>query len=439
MPSSTARSTSNETQQELLPLKIALFPLGSAGDVHPFVGLGQALKARGHDVSIMVNGYFQELVDRVGLEFIPLGTADEFSSIIDDPDLWHPNRSFGCVFRHGISRAIREQYNVIAERYADGRTLLLGNCLGFGVRIAQEKFGLPLITVHCQPAPLWSEHESPTLPNLPAKAPRWLKRWMFWIGERLVIDRVACPVTNTFRGEIGLGPIRNTAHWWHSPDGVLCLFPEWYAPRQPDWPSPLWFSQFPLWDESQVRPLQGEVEAFLDAGDRPVVLAPGSANCQAGSFFEAGADACQRLGRRGILLTVFPEQIPKRLPETVRHFDYVPFSRVLPRAAALVHHGGIGTTSQGLRAGVAHLVMPMAHDQPDNAARLKRLGVGDWLKPSKFRGPAVAERLDALLNSTEVARHRREVAGRFAPIVPFEEACRVVERFGDQRGLTNGS
>ncbi|MCH5372848.1 MAG: glycosyltransferase, partial [Planctomycetes bacterium] len=195
-------------------MKIALFPLGSAGDVHPFIGLGEALKARGHDVSMMVNGYFQDLAQRAGLEYIQLGSEEAFTSIIDDPDLWHPRRSFACVFRHGISPAIREQYAVIAERYADGRTLLLSNCLGFGVRIAQEKFHLPLITIHCQPAPLWSEFESPALPGLPARAPRWLKRWMFWIGERMVIDRASGPETNRFRAEIGLAAVHNTAHWW---------------------------------------------------------------------------------------------------------------------------------------------------------------------------------------------------------------------------------
>jgi rhamnosyltransferase subunit B len=411
-------------------MKFALFPLGSAGDVHPFVGLGQALRARGHDVSMMVNGYFRDIAQRVGLEYLELGTAEEFLAVTGDPDLWRPIRSFGSVFRHGIARAMRDQYAAVAEHFADGRTLLVANCLSFGVRIAAEKFGLPLITVQCQPAALWSEHQSPVLPGVPPWSPRWYKRGAFWAGQRLLVDRTVGPVTNRFRAEVGLPPMRRTLHWWNSPDGILCLFPEWYAPRQPDWPEPLWFSQFPMWDESDLRPPQPEVDAFLDAGDPPIVFAPGSANCQAQRFFAAAVDACQRLKRRGVLLTVFPEQLPSQLPETVRHFDYIPLSRLLPRAAALVHHGGIGTTSQGLRAGVCHLVMPMAHDQPDNAARLQRLGVGDRLEPARFRGPALAAKLDRLLHSDQIAQHCRQIAARFESLDPFGEACRTLEQSG---------
>jgi rhamnosyltransferase subunit B len=415
-------------------VRIALFPLGSAGDVHPFVGLGKALKSRGHEVAIMVNGYFRDVVQRIGLEYFELGTAEEFLAVTRDPSLWRPIRSFGSVFRHGIARAMRDQYAAVARHFSDRRTLLLANCLSFGVRIAAEKFGLPLVTVHIQPAPLWSEYQTPALPCLPSRAPRWYKRAVFRIGQRLVVDRTVGPITNRFRAELGLPPMRRTIHWWNSPDGVLCLFPEWYAPRQPDWPTPLWFSQFPLWDESDLRPVQADVEAFLDAGEPPLVFAPGSANCQARTFFAAAVDACQRLRRRGVLLTAFADQIPQPLPETVRHFDYVPFSRILPRAVALVHHGGIGTTSQGLRAGICHLVMPMAHDQPDNAARLQRLGVGDGLGPSRFRGPDVAAKLDHLMHSEQVADHCRQIAERFCGVDPYAESCRILEQINVSSG-----
>ncbi|TVS15338.1 MAG: glycosyltransferase [Planctomycetaceae bacterium] len=408
-------------------VRIALFPLGSAGDVHPFLGLGQALKNRGHHVAIMVNGYFQQQVQRIGLEHYPLGTAEEFLTVTRDPNLWRPVRSFGSVFRHGIHRAMREQYAVVEEHFADRSTLLLSNCLSFGVRIAAEKFGLPLLTVHIQPAPLWSEHRSPVLPCVPSGLPRWCKRLVFRLGQRLVIDRTVCPATNRFRRELGLPPMRRTLDWWNSPGGVLCLFPEWYAPVQPDWPQPLWFSQFPMWDESDQRSDQAEVSAFLDGGDPPLVFAPGSANCQARPFFAAAVDACQRLNRRGVLVSPFADQIPHPLPATVRHFQYVPFSRLLPRAAALVHHGGIGTTAQGLRAGLCHLVMPMAHDQPDNADRLARLGVGDWIRPRHFRGSTVAAALDRLLRSQRVADRCQQIANRFTDVDPFAESCRVVE------------
>ena len=99
----------------------------------------------------------------------------------------------------------------------------------------------------------------------------------------------------------------------------------------------------------------------------------------------------------------------------------------LPRAAALVHHGGIGTLAQALRAGCPQLVMPMAFDQPDNAVRLERLGVGRYLRPSRFTGVAAARELEALLGSEEVARACRDIASRFEGIDPVTRTCELIE------------
>ena len=109
------------------------------------------------------------------------------------------------------------------------------------------------------------------------------------------------------------------------------------------------------------------------------------------------------------------------------HFDYVPFSQVLPRAAALVHHGGIGTCAQGLAAGVPQMVMPLAHDQPDNADRLRRLGVSRTVMPKRFHGPALAATLDDLLRCERTAKACRDVAERFRGADPLGETCRLIE------------
>jgi UDP:flavonoid glycosyltransferase YjiC (YdhE family) len=412
-------------------------PIGSSGDVHPFVGLAGALEARGHHVTFVVCGYFRELVERAGLEYVELGTREEFLSALDHPDLWHPRRAFGHVFRLA-AQTLRRQYHLIAERSGAGEIVVLTSLLGCGARLAQEKLGVPLVTVDCQPSCIWSACDPPVLPGIPLQeqTPRWLRSFIYRLGERFVIDPVACPELNRFRRELGLPPIQGLTRWWHSPDATLCLFPEWFAAPQPDWPPNVRLAEFPLWDEASLRDPQPEVEEFLASGDAPLVFTPGSANTQAQSFFRAAVEACRRLGRRGILLTRFFAQVPRALPAGVRHFDYVPLSRVLPRAAAIVHHGGIGTTAQALRAGIPQLIMPLAHDQPDNAARLRRLGVGDLVKPAAFRGPRVAKALRRLLESAEVKTSCALVASRFRGVDPFAAACAAVEELGARRGLT---
>ena len=170
----------------------------------------------------------------------------------------------------------------------------------------------------------------------------------------------------------------------------------------------------------------------VGAGDPPIVFAPGSGNRQARRFFSAACDACRRLGRRGVVLSRYSEHLPAPLPPGVWHAGYAPFSAVLPRAAALVHHGGIGTSAQALAAGRPQLVMPMTFDQPDNAARLTRLGVARTLAPERFTGAAVARELAALLGAAAVARRCAEIARRFDGVDPVGRTCDVIEACGRQ-------
>jgi UDP:flavonoid glycosyltransferase YjiC (YdhE family) len=113
-------------------------------------------------------------------------------------------------------------------------------------------------------------------------------------------------------------------------------------------------------------------------------------------FFHAALGACLAIKRRALFVTRYPDQLPAELPPTIRHFGYLPFSDVLPRCAAIVHHGGIGTTSQAFAAGIPQLIMPLAHDQPDNAQRVRKLGVGTFLWPDAFTAGNIARELERL-------------------------------------------
>ena len=153
---------------------------------------------------------------------------------------------------------------------------------------------------------------------------------------------------NRFCRELNLPPARRIfSYWLHTTDLIVGLFPDWFGPPQPDWPTNVRLAGFPLWDSDVDAQLSGDVREFLAAGVPPIAFSPGSANREAQSFFAAAVEACQRLGRRGILLTKYGEQLPAKLPETVRHFGFVPLSKLLPHTAALVHHGGIGTCAKG--------------------------------------------------------------------------------------------
>jgi UDP:flavonoid glycosyltransferase YjiC (YdhE family) len=173
--------------------------------------------------------------------------------------------------------------------------------------------------------------------------------------------------------------------------------------------------------------LSEQAQAFLDDGPPPIAFTPGTANRESGRFFQTAVDVCQMLGRRGVLLTKFPEQLPTALPPTMVALSFEPLRTLLPRCAAFVHHGGIGSSSQGLAAGVPQLVRPLAFDQPDNAARLERLGVAEVLGPRAFTTQRASAALERLLTDMAVAERCTELAARCDGGAARRAACDVLE------------
>ena len=390
-----------------------LCPFGSGGDVFPFVGIGKGLRARGHRVTVISLETFEKAIREAGLEFASVGTKDDFERIANDPRLWHPIHGPRAVFRMG-AEAVRVFYDKLRSLISDPQhCTILAPATVFGARLAREKLGVRLLTVHLQPAVLLSLHDTPVFfagaPWL-SRLPIGVKRFLFSLPNP--INQMVSPVLRRECLAEGVTAPRHAyPDWWESPDGTIVLFPGWFASPQPDWPTPCHQHTFPREDLAEGAALGPTLEAFLAAGEKPIVFTPGTGHRQVRKFFEEALDAVRRLGRRAIFATRQVHDLPP-LPPSVNAVEYVPFSLLLPHCAALVYHGGIGTCSQALAAGIPHLVMAMAHDQPDNANRLQRLGVGMGITPRQFKGPRVAECLRQLLESDEVARQCADCARR---------------------------
>lgn len=410
-------------------MTVLVIGFGSAGDVHPMVALALALRGRSHRVVMVAPSIFEPLANRVGLEFTGLGTEQEFHDALHDPDLWHPWRAFNVLAKRLMVPWMRPTYEMIADLQESGDLVVAAPATALGARIAQEALGVPLATVHLQPSLLRSlvDPACHGFPDIIGSLPRSLRGLYMHLADSRIIDPPLAPPVNAFRTELGLVPVKHLFKGWiHSSELVIGLFPDWFAPPPPDWPPNVHLTGFPLYDEGDSRRTPPELDDFMNSGDPPVVFTAGSAMAQAKEFFRVSADVCHRRGWRGILLSQFPEQLPP-LPDSVRHFDYAPFSSVLPRAAAFVHHGGIGTTAQALAAGVPQLVVPFAHDQPDNAVRVRRLGVGDFIPPTNYRTGRVAAKLDALLESTEVQESCHQRAQALGGCDPLVATCDLIE------------
>lgn len=411
-------------------LHVILTPVGSAGDVHPFIGIGRALRQRGHEVTVVVSEYFRKPAERAGLDVAAMGTVEDFEEATNDPDLWHPRRGVGVVMKL-VKKHMRQQYERIGEVFEPGRSILVGHTLAFGTRVFEDKHECAGATAHIAPSCFRSLFEMPAAdPRFDlSRLPRFAKRAFWWLLDRVFVDRHIEPALNDWRRELGLSPVhRILKEWVHSPNAVIALFPEWFRPPSVDWPKPLFMTDFPLFDEAGHHALDDELETFLRDGDAPIAFTPGSAMQHGKAFFEAAIDAGARLGRRALLLSRYRENLPATLPSHALHVTYAPFSELLPRCAALVHHGGIGTTAQGLRAGIPHVVMPMGFDQPDNVTRLHRLGVGTWVRRRRFTGKRVAAALDRMMNDDEVRAACATWAEKFKHANPAESAAVAIEK-----------
>jgi rhamnosyltransferase subunit B len=410
-------------------MNILLVPVGSHGDVHPFVGMGLGLKQRGHAISLLANEVYRPLAEKHGFDFAPIGTVEDYHRLTHDPLLWHPSKSLRAVFVEDLLRQyLPLTYRAIESRYVRGQTAVLAGSLGFAPRIAHEKLGVPLATIHLQPISIASVADPPQFPaSISLKwFPKPVRRMLYWYIERIVVDGYLAGPVNDFRQQLGLAPIRRIwGNWRHSPQLILGLFPNWFA-SAPDWPLQMQQTGFIRYDEGESPELPAGLELFLNAGEPPVVVSFGSAMRQARPHLEAAVEACRRLGLRCVLLAKNGDQIPPNLPEGCRQFDYAPFSRVFPRAAAVIHHGGVGTTAQALSAAVPQLVMPMAFDQPDNAARLVRLGVAKSLPAAKFTAERATAILQSLLNDQQV----RPACAKWASEMradPLPRSCDLIE------------
>lgn len=389
--------------------RILLLPFGSSGDVFPFIWLGRQLKRRGHDVIMITACLFEEPAHQAGLEFVPLGTHAEFEALMRDPRIWKLGRGTKAVLEFAAN-AVKPYFEAIEGcGHVD---LMLAPLTTFAARIIREKHSVPLITVHLQPVVFLSIYETPVLhPSL-----RWLRAMPVWFKQALFklpnpVDLVVLPRLRVLCQKHGVKPPSSLFHeWWDSPDGVLALFPSWFAAPQRDWPPNLLQWTFPLEDLATETPLKPELEEFLCVGDPVLVFTPGSANVQASHYFAVAVEAVKRIGCRAVFVTRELRQVPQDLPAQMMMVDYAPFSLLLKHASAFIHHGGIGTLSQGLVAGVPQLIMAMAHDQPDNADRLERLGAGISLSVKQFTPERVTRELLRFLQE----KTYRETAMRLA-------------------------
>lgn len=368
---------------------VLLVTQGTGGDLHPFIGIGRALLARGHRTTVITHERLAGDVGRAGLEFAPLDSAERVEQL---KVLRTREGMVEMLSRVGetdplVLGSCMDGYRAIAGLSVPGETVVVSNQnLHLVTQTAAERLGLPYIPVYLAPY---------FLMKLPMT------------GQLYASDSATM---NSYRAELNLPPVFDWTAWLRGPRRKIGLWPEWFAPREemPCEAEAVGFISNPVYERSRI---SDEAEEFLSGGDPPVLVTHGTSKPHRAEFFSSAVEACAALGLRTLLVTPNREWAPAHLPPGARHFLHVPFGELLGRIKAMVHHGGIGTLHHALGAAVPQLIMGLGFDRPDNGLRVRRLGVGDYLPPARWKAAPVAQALTRVL-SPEAGARCRELAGR---------------------------
>jgi len=375
------------------------------------------LKARGHNPVVATMEIYRQKIANAGLEFAPVRPnipqpKDQDSDLIEK--IMEPKTGPRFLTEEVIFPAIRDSYEdlVLATNGAD---LLVTHPAAPAGPLVGRKTEIPWISTVLAPFSFFSAYDPPAPPFWPwtekfrVLGPRFMKMSLDFMKRGYKAKAIA-----DFRAELGLSDNGNpTFEGQHSPTLVLALLSKIFAAPQPDWPPQTRVTGFCFYDGRHEDPISPELNSFLESGPAPIVFTLGSsAVWVAQDFFKQSIEAARTLGQRAVLLIGDERNKPDALPDSMIAVDYAPYQSLLPRARIVVHHGGVGTTSQGLLAGVPTLIVPFAFDQADNAGHASRLGTSRTLYRNKYTSARVARELGVLLNEPKYTEKAKLVGAQ---------------------------
>ena len=419
------------------PRKIILTTFGSFGDIHPYMAIAMELQRRGHRPLIASGELYREKIAGAGIDFAPIRPKippphEQDQEMMDK--VMEPKSGPKFLLDEMILSDVRGSYEDLIALVA-GADLLVTHPITVAGPLVAQKTGIAWISSVLAPMSFLSAYDPPMPPfwpwmaNLYALGPRFTSVFFRFLKTQYRAEPV-----ERVRRAFSLPDIGHPIfEGQHSPTLVLALFSSLFGAAQPDWPPQTRITGFAFYDEPAEMP--AELARFLDEGPPPIVFTLGtSAVWVARDFYRESITAAKLLGRRAVLLIGDDRNRPDEpLQPEIIAVNYAPFGAVLSRGCAMVHHGGVGTTSQGLRAGVPTLIVPFAFDQADNAEHAKRLGGSRTLQRAKYFAARVAKELDILLTKPEYASKANEVGDRIRGENGVAVACDLIEeqlRFG---------
>lgn len=392
---------------------------GTAGDVLPFLRIGRTLARDGHVVKLFSHAPYATAAARAGITFVPIDTEASYEAqLAHSPDLLNL-RGAADLREHYRREGLIDQFHAeIAElvrHHQPGRTVLVGrHTSALSVLTAAELLGAPAAWIAVAPAQTM----------LAPIASMYLAHGL--AGD---LDRV--------RRSYSLLPVADWARWFNSPDLLLGLWPRWFDTAGTPAPDGVELTGFVLGDDQDGLPgmtvatgrgaptVPEPVATMLTARVPPVLVTGGTGQMLHPRFYDSAVAAVAATGRTGLVVSPRRDLVPRQLPVGWRWAPRLPFPEVLPRVAALVHHGGIGTAVRALHSATPQVILAHGVDRPDNAARLAASGLAWWQPAQRWTPADLAVPLAAALATADGGKRATALAD--GPHAGAERAARALQ------------
>lgn len=383
---------------------ILVITRGTRGDIVIFIALAKALHNQGHSVTFLTHSFYSQLAKDSNLDFIALDTEEKFNQFIEDGYLLNSPSGITTFFEKHILNSVLSDYEIIKSKFIPNQTLIVARYMSeIGAIFASEKLNIPIV---CLFPHVGSVMTMPILAEICANN---------------LADHI-----NNLRKQIQLPEVLDWTTWVKYSHSNILSWPEWLAIPDKTWPIEITPVGFLLDDSAEGGEIPEKLENIL-SNEKPILISAGTGKFLGENFYSSSVEACKKLGQPAILVTPYDEFVPSNLASNIYHFKYLPFAKLMTRVKAVIHHGGTSTSARAILAGIPQLILAVGAERPDTAIRLEKLGVAKFLSPPYWQEEKMAQALENLLSSQNVADRCRELSNKLQKANSLANACKIIE------------
>ncbi len=394
------------------------------------LSIAQRLSELGETVIFISNGYFKSLFTNLRIEFIEISSSEEYENLIATVNVNSPHKLITALVRHLLLNPIEPILKSLENISKNGNVVLIANGCNLGTRLYHDKTNCDFVSAYFAPSVLPSAEFAPRL--FKYHLAKFLPLYIRKIGFKLLTSAVNTLLlrrVNHSRLKSGLKRSKNVLDLFNSPQSILGLYPKRFLGVTPsDWPDQFQAVGFPMFRDNLK--INKSLESFLSKGDEPILVCRGTPNLRVEKFMARISKAILSLNQRAILVSKHFSSETTIKHQDIFCADFLSYSRVIPKCKAVVHHGGVGTSAQCLRAGVPQLIAPWGVDQWDNSMRLQDLGVAIEINEEDCSNENIKSKLSKLIGDNQMRHKARKIARFEEDYQGAENAAEYLLNFG---------